>query len=173
MRIRPDMTRGYTYKVRTGCGNLYVSVNEDEYGICEVFSHLGKTGGCAAAQAEATSRLVSLALRSGVEPEQIIKQLQNIQCPKAVWYKGHKILSCPDAIGWALKWHLDATRTEELKLPLEIPHNGSNNKKSSSDVPQSGRSEGVAVGSCPECGATLYKAEGCEMCPVCGYSRCD
>ena len=54
--------------MRTGDGTLYVTVNEDENGLCEVFTAIGKAGGTVAAQTEAISRLISLALRSGVDP---------------------------------------------------------------------------------------------------------
>lgn len=75
-RKRPAITRGQTERVKTGCGTLYVTVNEDDEGVCEVFTTIGKAGGCSAAFSEATARMISLALRSGVELEQIVRQLR-------------------------------------------------------------------------------------------------
>ncbi|MGC9046100.1 MAG: vitamin B12-dependent ribonucleotide reductase, partial [Thermodesulfovibrio sp.] len=80
-RKRPEVLKGVTRLMKTGCGNLYVTINKDEESKpFEVFTNIGKAGGCAASQAEAIGRLISLALRSGIEPEEIIKQLKGISC---------------------------------------------------------------------------------------------
>ncbi len=97
-RPRPDITTGFTEKVKIGCGNLYITVNYDENGICEVFTNTGRAGGCPS-QSEATSRLVSIALRSGIEAKSIVEQLKGIRCPSTIRQKDLKVLSCPDAIG--------------------------------------------------------------------------
>ncbi len=147
-RPRPQVTRGATWKIRTGCGNLYVTINEDRYGLCEVFSQMGKTGGCAASQLEATSRLISLALRSGIAVEALLKQLQGIRCPLPSWDEGEQVLSCPDAIAKAIVRHLKLTQGWQ-------------------------RTESSGHGGlCPECGYLLIPGEGCVTCPHCGYSPC-
>ena len=112
-RARQDVIHGSTRKIRTGCGNLYVTVNEDEEGnVFEIFNQIGKAGGCAASQSEAIGRLVSLALRSGVEPEDVIRQLKGISCHTPVWYKEGKILSCADAVSKAIEWHLQEKKSQ-------------------------------------------------------------
>ena len=158
-RSRPKITSGYTERVTTGCGHIYVTVNSDEHGICEVFSSLGKTGGCASAQLEATCRLISLALRSGVEPAAIVKHLRGIRCASIAWEEGHAVLSCADAIGGVLEKH--------LKDEGGGSGNGSS-ISSSSNI----KTASSFTGQCPDCGGLLIYQEGCHHCPGCGYTKC-
>jgi len=102
---RPEVLPGKTYKLKTGCGNIYVIINDHEGQPFEVFSVMGKSGGCAASYSEAIARLISLALRSGVEPQAIIKNLRGIACHSVAWHEGEKVLSCADAIAKALDTH--------------------------------------------------------------------
>jgi ribonucleoside-diphosphate reductase alpha chain len=153
-RRRPMTTSGGTEKVATGCGNLYITVNSDEQGICEVFTSLGKSGGCASAQLEAVSRLISLALRSGVDVQSIVKHLKGIRCPSIAWDQGRAVLSCADAIGGVLERHLKG------KFP-----------EGNAETPTS-EVGGNVVGQCPECGSILIYQEGCFICPACGYTKC-
>lgn len=162
-RPRPKITYGATIKMKTGCGNLYVTINEDENGICEVFSTLGKAGGCAASQTEAISRLVSLALRSGVSPEPIIEQLKGIRCPNPIWQDGEKILSCADAIAKAIEIYLSMSKEEKKELKFE--------EKSTQKLEKEAQKFDVQI--CPECGSLTMSQEGCYTCPNCGYSKCD
>jgi ribonucleoside-diphosphate reductase alpha chain len=148
--------------VTTGCGNIYVTVNSDEHGICEVFSTLGKAGGCASAQLEATSRLISLALRAGVDVESLVKQLRGIRCPSIAWEEGKSVLSCADAIASVLEKF-----TASAKSNGGNGHNGNGKAK----VQDYGLVKNMA-GQCPECATLLVYAEGCFVCPGCGYTKC-
>jgi ribonucleoside-diphosphate reductase alpha chain len=153
-RQRPKVTKGITERVNTGCGYIYVTVNFDEHGICEVFSSLGKAGGCASAQLEATSRLISLALRSGIDISSIVKQLRAIRCPSVSWEQGKLVLSCADAIGSVLEKYINGDEAE-----TDI-------------IEQSTDFAGGWSGQCPDCGSILVFQEGCHICPSCGYTKC-
>jgi ribonucleoside-diphosphate reductase alpha chain len=115
-RYRPAITSGRTERIRTGEGNLYVTINEDEQGLCEIFTTIGKAGGNAAAQSEAISRLISLCLRSGVDPLEIVNQLKGISGPTPVWDNGTLVLSAPDAIGKAIERYLADRQTGQGEL---------------------------------------------------------
>ena len=168
-RARQDVIHGSTRKVRTGCGNLYVTVNEDEEGnLFEIFNQIGKAGGCAASQSEAIGRLVSLAFRSGIEPEVIIRQLKGISCHAPVWYREGKILSCSDAVARAIEWHLQG-KGEDLKVYHSAERRASSGHSTGST---NSSSESFSLrGACPECGGPLLFEEGCAKC-LCGYSDC-
>ncbi|MDI6807838.1 MAG: vitamin B12-dependent ribonucleotide reductase [Candidatus Eisenbacteria bacterium] len=163
-RERPAVTRGRTERMGTGCGNLYVTINEDSEGLCEVFAQMGKSGGCAASQIEATGRLVSLALRSGIDPITIVRQLKGIRCPSPLWYEGSMVLSCADAIGRVLERHL------REKTAGGIQDKPGEASKSMSPPASPGR-EWLLTG-CPECGGSIDFVEGCIVCRSCGFSRC-
>ncbi len=166
-RPRPAVVRGVTRKIATGCGNLYVTMNEDEHGLFEVFARLGKAGGCADAQLEAVGRLVSLCLRSGVKPTEIVKQLKAIRCPNPLLARGGPVLSCPDAIAKALEDHI---KGREVLQPARLDlFEGKEGKKYEEKVKYT---EKAPVGVCPDCGSPLVYEEGCRICKQCGYSTC-
>ena len=101
------MTFGVTKKMHTGCGNLYVTINEDVEGNpFEVFTQIGKAGGCAASQCEAIGRLVSLILRSGIPPKELVMQLKSISCHKPAGFGDSRIASCSDAVAKAIEWYV-------------------------------------------------------------------
>lgn len=181
-RARQDVIHGSTRKIRTGCGNLYVTVNEDEKGnLFEIFNQIGKAGGCAASQSEAIGRLVSLALRSGIEPEDVVRQLKGISCHAPVWYREGKILSCSDAVAKAVEWHLRDKNKGEGEVKVEGARNDSvlqdHTKEERGLMPaieQAFQNESAPIflrGACPECGGPLLFEEGCVKC-LCGYSDC-
>ncbi|SHI13914.1 TSCPD domain-containing protein [Sporanaerobacter acetigenes] len=164
-RMRPEITRGITEKVKIGCGNLYITVNYDENGICEVFTNLGRAGGCPS-QSEATSRLISIALRSGMDVEEIIEQLKGIRCHSTLRQKATnkdiKVLSCPDAIGKALEKAMDTYVQVEDPIIDE----------DSVDELSSTKEEKTSA-LCPECGNPIGHEGGCTICMNCGYSKCN
>ncbi len=192
-RARQDVIHGSTRKIRTGCGSLYVTVNEDGEGnLFEIFNQIGKAGGCAASQSEAIGRLVSLAFRSGIEPGDVVRQLKGISCHMPVWYQEGKILSCSDAIAKAIEWHLKKKENPSKAGPdMEDPMSNDGLKKginlvlTAACMPpayqtdrdrkrQPGSNESIQLflrGACPECGGSLLFEEGCVKC-VCGYSDC-
>ncbi|WP_279384311.1 TSCPD domain-containing protein [Geotalea toluenoxydans] len=92
--------------MQTGCGPLYVTVNEDKSGLFELFTTMGKAGGCAASQSEAIGRMVSLAWRSGIQARQVIKQLLGISCHCPAGFGENKVLSCADAVAKAIQAHM-------------------------------------------------------------------
>lgn len=164
-RTRPDMTAGITERVKIGCGNLYITVNYDDKGICEIFTNTGKAGGCPS-QSEATARLASIALRSGIDVRSIIDQLKGIRCPSTIRQSGMKCTSCPDAIAKAIeRVYQQQVRLGHWAEPELSAAVGSAASQVETVVP--GR-----MRFCPECGAKLEHEGGCVICRNCGYSKC-
>ena len=165
-RERPEITKGITQKIKIGCGNLYVTVNYDNEGICEVFTNVGRAGGCPS-QSEATSRLVSMALRSGVDVDSIIEQLRGIRCHSTLRQKGLKVLSCPDAIGRVLERVVELRSGETEALQQTHTDMANSAHSGISHAKGSGR-----AGKCPECASQMEHEGGCVVCRSCGYSKC-
>ena len=201
-RPRPDITTGFTEKVRIGCGNLYITVNYDEHGICEVFTNTGRAGGCPS-QSEATSRLVSVALRSGIDAKSIVEQLKGIRCPSTIRQKDLKVLSCPDAIGRLIEKvlklqngngngnghsHIDEQAYDIKSENIENapkPTAKCNTEctdctmkdscmNPEKDLPEDEMNEANAakIVVCPECGKGVEHEGGCVICRHCGFSKC-
>ena len=146
---RPEIMNGFTQKVPTGLGTMYLTVNELDGKPFEVFATIGKSGHSTTAKAEAIGRLVSLALRSGIDVKDIVTQLRGIGGEHPVFRRKGMLLSIPDAIAWVLESH----------YMKDAPHGGE-----TADLGDKPR--------CPECGGELVLSEGCMHCPQCGYSRC-
>ena len=170
-RPRPAITQGFTERVKIGCGNLYITVNYDENGICEVFTSTGKAGGCPS-QSEATARLVSVALRSGISVQEIYDQLKGIRCPSTIRQQGMSCTSCPDAIAKVVAKvakYIEEHKAGACPQPMEaerrtpVTHTP---KASSANI----SSENMHF--CPECGAKLEHEGGCVICRSCGFSKC-
>ena len=169
-RQRPAVTTGITERINTGEGKIYVTINEDEHGICEVFSTIGKAGGNAAAQSEAISRLISIALRSGVDPQELIRELKGISGPSPVWENGELILSTPDAIGKAIERYVQRKAGQGAQVAEEGPAAVSLQEASPPTFVQSSGS--TTMTTCPECGSTVAHENSCLMCKHCGWSKC-
>lgn len=162
-RPRSEVIHGATRKMTTGCGSLYVTINEDEDGLFEVFATMGKSGGCAASQTEAVSRLISLSLRSGIEREQIIKQIKGVRCPNQAWERGGRVYSCADAIAKAIERYTGVISHGAYELTDPAKETAETNGKGA---------DNVMVGVCPDCHGPLEFESGCASCRLCGFSRC-
>ncbi len=143
--IRTSVLNGFTEKVKTSRGSLYITVNVHDGKPIEVFANIGKSGGDISALSEAIGRLISIALQNGVDVKDIVNTLINITGAQPVWYSGRLIKSVPDAIAQVLRDHF-VGKENVRSLPI--------------------------VEECPECGSPLEIVEGCAVCKNCGYSRC-
>ncbi|NVL93398.1 MAG: ribonucleotide-diphosphate reductase subunit alpha, partial [Desulfobacterales bacterium] len=150
IRQRPETVEGFTTRIKTGLGNLYVNVTEYEGRPFEVFAIIGKSGKSTTAKTEAIGRLVSLALRSGIRVDDIVEQLKGIGGEHPVFQEDGLVLSIPDAIAKVLA-------NRYLK--------GKGQKMSKKERPLKGET-------CPECGEPIAFEEGCLTCRFCGYTRC-
>ncbi len=170
-RPRPQVTKGRTYRMQTEMGTLYITINEDDEGLLEVFVHLGKSGSSVMAFTEAIGRLISLALRSGVNPNEIVKQLKGIKSSTPIRQEdGSVVFSVPDAIAKSLEKFLQGGEQLELlsgnsglaKVPLFVGGKKKEKKETHSEADI-----------CPECGGVLIYQEGCFVCRDCGFSKCE
>ncbi len=151
VKERPETLEGFTTRMKTGMGHLYVTVTEYEGRPFEVFATIGKSGRSTAAKAEAVGRLVSLALRSGVKVGDIVKQLKGIGGEYPVFQPGGLVLSIPDAIARILE-----------KRYLKNANGHAANTRTNSLLGEK----------CPECGQTISFEEGCMTCHFCGFTKC-
>ena len=148
VKKRPDVMYGFTQKIPTGLGMLFLTVNEVDNKPFEVFATIGKSGGSITAKAEAIGRLVSLALRSGVEVREIVQQLKGIGGENPKFMKKHLVKSIPDAIAYVFESRYlsgDHVDGQIASLSREL---------------------------CPDCGEPLVFEEGCHMCKSCAYTKC-
>ncbi|TWH58738.1 ribonucleoside-diphosphate reductase class II [Desulfitobacterium sp. LBE] len=174
-RPRPTTTTGVTEKIRIGCGNLYVSVMADEKGICEIFTNTGRAGGCSS-QSEATARLISIALRSGISVDAIIEQVKGIRCPACIRREGVNVTSCPDAIARVIKEYVELGKgkVNSVKVTSQpaVEEKPVQSKSASITNPQKTRATVAEGNACPECGMGINHESGCVVCTHCGYSKC-
>lgn len=196
-RPRPEITMGFTERMQIGCGNLYVTVNYDERGICEVFTSTGKAGGCPS-QSEATARLCSVALRSGMSVREVCAQLKGIRCPSTTRQSGLNCSSCPDAIAKVVMKVNDYIEgyesgsaqpltPEAFGIKTEKPAKQSQGEPTSEDDIKIAKAKpapekqtqkrpkfepGQALTHCPDCESPIEHEGGCVICRNCGFSHC-
>ena len=158
-----DRLEGATYVRQTACGKLYVTINANEKGeLVEVFIDPSKSGGCLA-NVEVIGKLRSTMLRAGVAVEAVIDSAKGVKCSSCARSK-KKVdgLSCGDIVAKAIQTEYEYRKSESAKpqngiaKPINIPPSKDDNKAK-----------------CPECGAELSNTGGCNICPSCGYSKCD
>ncbi|MFZ3085037.1 MAG: TSCPD domain-containing protein, partial [Candidatus Hydromicrobium sp.] len=150
-RPRPEVTRGMTKKYKIGgCGKLYVTVNSDENGICEIFINTGEEG--CTALTEAVGRLISIAIRSGIDIESVKKQVEGIRCITCIADDETHVLSCPDAMGKAIDFYLNGSNKFDFGI--------TNGPRSIMICPEDG------------CGGIMEPEGGCYVCRNCGFSKC-
>jgi ribonucleoside-diphosphate reductase alpha chain len=175
-RPRPDVITGRTQKILTGYGALYVTINEDEKGLFEVFAQIGRGGGYTASFTEGIARLVSLCLRTGLPVDEIVDQLEGIRSPRIAVDHGERVYSIPDAIAKAIKRHIGMQRTgiqpavetfDELGGAVETDVELEKESRDAAELLKKGLNP-----ECPECGKPLVFEEGCVKCHACGYSEC-
>ncbi len=175
-RPRPDVVTGRTQRIRTGYGNLFVTVNEDEFGLVEVFAQIGRGGGYTASFTEAVARLISICLRSGVPVEEIIKQLEGIRSPRLAWDHQEAIFSVPDALAKALRRHVSGQVQGQLPSVESFEEKPQVRTDTERDKEVRDDTEAIVRAGfnpeCPECGQPLIFEESCVRCRSCGYSEC-
>jgi ribonucleoside-diphosphate reductase alpha chain len=148
-RYRPSVLTGHTFKQKTGCGSIYITINEDEKGPCELFATIGKAGGCAGSQAQALGRLVSLAWKQGIPVVDTLKQLSDISCHSHCGMGDKRVRSCADAMAKAIREYLEGKGVAVLPVGKTLVN-----------------------GACPECGGQVEHEGGCVVCRSCGFSEC-
>lgn len=160
VKPRPRILEGATYQIKCPVGTVYVTVNNNGNGLpFEVFVTVGKAGSAVMADAEMAGRLISLLLRTAVDPRkisaEIIDQLQRIGGGQSVGLGSNRVTSLADAIAKVLSEHLSLDLAPALSGPDQV------------------LSDGQIGDLCPECGhASLVREEGCQKCLDCGYSKC-
>ncbi len=169
-RERPKAVKGKTIRLYTEMGNLYVTVNEDEKGLVEVFANLGKSGSSAMTFTESIARLISLCLRSGVKPTAIIDELSLIRGLRPIVQDdGTVVVSVPDAIAKAMEEYL-----QEGNEQMDLLENRAEDDPEDHMLPrQNGSDKTRQPELCPSCGGLLMFTNGCYLCQDCGFSECD
>jgi ribonucleoside-diphosphate reductase alpha chain len=163
---RPRVLRGFTTKLNTGQGSLYITINTDDQGKpVEVFANIGKSGGDTSALAEAIGRLISINLQKGVTVEELCETLIGITGSRPVWNDGILVKSVPDGMGQVLLTEFG--KKKSIRNKSDLTQQVMNLDSDKKPVPE------ILVGpECPECGEVMTVESGCATCHYCGYSHC-
>jgi len=181
-RPRPRVIQGKTFKMKTEMGSTFITINEDEKGLFEVFIHLGRSGSVPMSFAEAMGRLISLALRSSVRPEDIIEALKYIRGSRPVVQEDNEVVfSVPDAIAKAMEKYLKGEQLPLINLDSKKSSVNTSSNQTSTDANSkvnATNNNGLLILNrdrdfCPQCGGILMFTNGCFMCRDCTYSKCE
>ena len=160
---RPSRLDGFTDVRATPLGKLFITLNTVDRHPIELFAQIGKAGSDVSAFTEAIARLVSISLRSGVDPQEIATQLTGIGGSRSIGFGPGRVRSVPDAIGQFLAGYLN-----ELRGEADIG--------GTEEDPFRFEQDSVAAklfSLCPSCGTwNLIHVEGCLKCMACGYTEC-
>ncbi|MBP7893039.1 MAG: adenosylcobalamin-dependent ribonucleoside-diphosphate reductase [Firmicutes bacterium] len=105
---RPETLCGITKRIATPSGTLWATLNLYDQRPFEMFCQIGRAGTDIYAFTESIARLISLALRAGIDPSEIARQLRGIGGSGQVGFGPNKVLSVPDAIGRMLDQTIQA-----------------------------------------------------------------
>ena len=162
-----DDVIGLKRKLTGGCGSLHLQVYFDRTTgkMTEVFVNKGGGGGCNS-NLNALSRMISIALRAGVDVNDVADQLAStINCPSFASSRAKGInlspgSSCASAVGKAL---IELNKEFQVMWKFMIV----------GEEPEE-QDEVMGLDVCPECGKkSLAMTGGCKTCNECGWSKCE
>lgn len=201
-RPRPEVVEGTTYKVSTTFGDMFVTINSDQEGIIEVLAQLSRSTDPLNNYTQVMSRLITLALRYGIDAEEVKKSITGVGGSLSEYVRRKAIPSCPDALADIIEQHLEqkhksqdqkiyadnsvgaavlsTKKTEKPTTMKQKPEEKIDAKKRKLNAILTGKSEFTGSSSsqmpkgslCPTCGAELERGEGCMKCHSCGYGLC-
>ena len=189
-RERPAAVLGITERVRTGHGTMYVTVNfDDDNKPFELFTAIGKAGGSEPAHLEGLSRMVSLCLRSGIDPNAIIYHLSGITS-EPMWDSGVLIRSAEDGVAHVLKKHLNGPNNPgesgtkgDGAAQLGLFTTPKFAESSTDYMPSAGQANAAQPSGdyqrmhlradCATCPGRVIHQEGCLRCLDCNYTKCE
>ncbi len=173
---RTRLLVGQTVKIKMPQGALYITANMDENAVMrEVFINLGKTGSEEKSYAEAIGRLISKYLQIGGDIREVVDSLKGIKSNSSIsWDQGMKIYSVPDSIAKGL----------EVMLGMQAPvYAAPLSKDSTTKIITTGQQMPITgtenetqkrLEICISCGErTVAHENGCYVCKMCGYTKCD